>query len=252
VLGLRFWGDSLARQDKAMKIKNHQSSLRSTQMKKLVAFFVVMLFMALPLMAKPKKKSYNNTPQEVFDATLKTARERHVVTYVNEKNLMVTFETGVSMMATGFVANASIEPEADNKATLIINVQHKDSQHAGFSFNAGDRMADKFYQQVEEELARTSQQKAAGKAEAPHVEVPPLPVAPIKTEDTGKVTVDSTPPGAEVTVDGAFVGNAPSTLKLLAGKHTINVSQAGYKKSSQELMVGSGSELKLNANLSKE
>ncbi|MBZ5598557.1 MAG: PEGA domain-containing protein [Acidobacteriia bacterium] len=51
--------------------------------------------------------------------------------------------------------------------------------------------------------------------------------------------------------DGAFVGNAPSTLKLSPGKHTVRVTSSGYKEWSRELTVQAGSEVKLNAVLEK-
>src|SRR5271157_1301660 len=210
----------------------------------------------LGLLAKPKKKTYNNAPQEVFQAALKTARERHVVTFVDEKNLMLTFETGVSALSYGFVANASVEPEADNKATLIINVQHKNSgKNFSYSFNAGDRMADKFYDQVSEELARKPSQKSAEKPEAAHVDVPPAPDGGSKEQTaaaTGTILVGSNPDGAEISVDGSLVGNAPSTLKLTPGKHTVSVSQGGFQIWSRDLSVMSGSEVKLNATLEKQ
>ncbi len=110
--------------------------------------------------AKPKKKTYNNSSDQLFAAALRTARERHVVTYVSEKELMFTFETGRSFTSEGFVANASIEPEGENKATLIINVQSK----KGVSWGAGDRMADKFYEQVTEELSGETKQASSGES----------------------------------------------------------------------------------------
>jgi hypothetical protein len=112
---------------------------------RLTAIATIALLLSVFAQAEPKKKTYNNSADQVFNAALRTARERHVVTFVDEKTMMFTFETGRSLTSEGFVANASVEPEADNKATLIINVQTK----KGFSWGAGDRMADKFYQQVE-------------------------------------------------------------------------------------------------------
>jgi hypothetical protein len=214
---------------------------------------VVCLASALSF-AKPKQKTYNNTPQEVFQAALATARKQHVITYVDEKNLMFTFQTGVSALSYGFIANASVQPEADNKATLIINVQHKnDGKNASFSFNAGDRMADKFYSQVSEELARDASQKVAQKPEASHVDVPPAPVdSSAVTSTSGSVLVTADPSAAEVSVDGNFVGNTPSTLKLPPGKHTIAVSQTGFKTWSRELSVMRGSELKIVATLERQ
>ncbi len=136
-----------------------------------ICITMIVVFPAI-LLAKPKTKVYNNTPNQVFDAALRTARERHVVTFTDEKNLMFTFQTGNSAFSYGFIANASVEPDGD-KTKLIINVQHKNNRkNASFSFNAGDRMADKFFEQVGEELSWVSTQPTAVKAENPHVAVP--------------------------------------------------------------------------------
>jgi hypothetical protein len=67
----------------------------------------------------------------------------------------------------------------------------------------------------------------------------------------GTVNVTSNPVGADVMVDGAFVGNSPATLKLAAGKHTITVKMQGYKDWSREMSVEGGSEVHLTAALEK-
>jgi hypothetical protein len=229
------------------------------------AFFAVVITLTflLPIAAhaEPKKKLYNNSASDVFKAALRTARERHVVTYVDEKTLMFTFETGRSLTSEGFVANASIEPEAENKATLILNVQSK----KGFSWGAGDRMADKFYQQVGDELAGESKQKSAVKAPEGTVVVPEakaVPAEPSMTKssvdtaaapvtDKGKISMTSTPDGADVYVDDAFVGNTPAILNLISGKHTVKVTQKGYQDWSREVSVFAGSEVGLRATLEK-
>ena len=114
-------------------------------------------------------------------------------------------------------------------------------------------MADKFFQQVEEELARQSKQKAAAKPEAPHVEPPPdaRPTTAVN-DGTGAVAVSTIPDGADISVDGNFIGSAPATLKLAPGKHVISVSQQGYKTWSRELSVLPGSDATLKAALEKE
>ncbi len=221
--------------------------------KRLVVVSIV-LALCLPALAKPKKKIYDNSATDVFDAALRTARERHVVTYVNEKMLMLTFETGQSFLSEGFVANASVEAMADNKCTLIINVQNK----KGLSYGAGDRMADKFFSQVNDELAGESKQKSAIRTEQGNIPVP-LPKA-VPNEPTmtlpadlrGLIRLAAAPQDAEVSVDDNFVGNAPVDLKLTPGKHTIKVMAAGYRSWSRELSVLAGSEVHLNATLEKQ
>ncbi len=217
-------------------------------------FLLLVCLSPLTSWSKPKEKVYNNAPHDVFQAALRTARERHVVTYTDEKNLMFTFETGTSAFSYGFNANASVEQQPDGSSKLIINVQHKNQgKNASFSFNAGDRMAEKFFQQVGEELARQSSQKVAAKPDSPRIEAPPdaQPTSMKEQPSTGKVTVLSAPEGADINVDGSFVGNSPSTLSLVPGKHTISVTIAGFKPWSRELTVVSSSDVKLNASLEK-
>lgn len=72
------------------------------------------------------------------------------------------------------------------------------------------------------------------------------------TDAKGTVNMNSNPPGADVEVDGAFVGNTPSSLKLSVGKHSIRVKLAGYKDWTREITVQAGSEVQLIATLEKQ
>ena len=228
-------------------------------------FAVIAVIALLPIFAhaEPKKKVYNNSADQVFNAALRTARERHVVTYVDEKTLMFTFETGRSVTSEGFVANAAVEPEGDNKATLIINVQTK----KGFSWGAGSRMTDKFYEQVADELAGDPKQRSAVKSAEKSIAVPDpkavpaepsmtagpsiVPVSAVSSSGKGSVTVNSAPDGADVYVDDNFVGNTPAVLKLSQGKHTVKVSQDGYRAWTKDISVFADSEVNLKAALGK-
>ncbi|MFZ0959978.1 MAG: PEGA domain-containing protein [Terriglobia bacterium] len=71
-------------------------------------------------------------------------------------------------------------------------------------------------------------------------------------DTSGAVAVSTVPDGADISVDGNFVGSAPATLKLAAGKHVISVGQQGYKAWSRELSVLPGSSVTLKAALEKE
>ena len=79
----------------------------------------------------------------------------------------------------------------------------------------------------------------------------PTEAKPTADSAKGMVNVTSNPAGADVNLDGDFVGNTPSALKLAPGKHTIAVKLKGYKDWSREINVQSGSELQLTANLEK-
>ena len=73
-----------------------------------------------------------------------------------------------------------------------------------------------------------------------------VPAAAVAT-----VSVSSDPNSADVYADGAFIGNAPATLKLSPGKHTVRVSMSGFKDWSREIVTEAGSEAHLVANLEK-
>jgi hypothetical protein len=151
---------------------------------------------------------------------------------------MFTFQTGHSVFTKGFIANASIEPQDETRAILVINVQTKDGEAA---WGAGDRMTDKFFDQVKEELAGQVKQKSSVKAEQANVAVAPPKTVPPEPSMTssgkaalGTVILSASPENAEISVDGNFVGNGPVNLKLSSGKHTIAVTAKGYKGLTRE------------------
>jgi hypothetical protein len=226
---------------------------------------MLIIGLGAPAFAKPKIKTYNNAAVDVFEAALRTARERHVVTYVNEKMLMFTFSTGVSVWSKGFIANAAIEPVGTNRAKIIINVQGK----SVWAMNAGDRMVNKFFDQLSDTLAGETSQRVARKPEAHTIDVaerpekPPTPSLTASPEQgahqspsipvaKGTVALSAAPELAEVSVDGEFIGNAPAELRLTPGKHLISVVAPGYLTWAREVTVHADSTVKLHALLQKE
>lgn len=208
---------------------------------------VLVVVLTYTTFAKPKKQTYDYPASQVFAAALHAAREHHVVTYVDEKNLLFTFETGTSWVSYGFNANASVESDGPNKGTLIINVQKKNvGKSTSFAWGAGDRMANKFFKEVTEELKKEPVQ-ATATATPPEQSTSPKPAT---SGEIGTIDVSSDPRGAEVDVDGAFVGDTPASLKLPSGKHAISVSKKGFKPWSRNVLVLAGSDTKLDVSLS--
>jgi len=70
---------------------------------------------------------------------------------------------------------------------------------------------------------------------------------PMAVQDAS-LTVESSVTGADIEVDGAFVGNTPSTVSVTPGQHTISVKKKGYALWSRAMNV-SGSGVRLNADL---
>jgi hypothetical protein len=73
-----------------------------------------------------------------------------------------------------------------------------------------------------------------------------------KEAGQGTVIVSATPENCEVCVDGIFVGNAPTNLKLSEGIHVIEVKKEGYETFKRELRVLKGSDVVLRAELQKK
>lgn len=62
-----------------------------------------------------------------------------------------------------------------------------------------------------------------------------------------KLSVASTPDGADIEVDGSFVGNTPSDVEVQEGDHTITVKKTGFKDWERKLKVSAGSSVHLSA-----
>ncbi len=80
---------------------------------------------------------------------------------------------------------------------------------------------------------------AAMKSEAP-------PEAHDTHASSGNITVSSDPPGAEIYVDGKFVGQTPSTIELPAGSHHVEVKSRGRQEWARDLDVLKDSQLTLH------
>ena len=65
------------------------------------------------------------------------------------------------------------------------------------------------------------------------------------------VLIDSTPPGADIEIDGSFVGNTPSTIPFSPGMHKIVVKKKGFASWDKTINVNGGT-IHLNAELEQE
>jgi hypothetical protein len=59
---------------------------------------------------------------------------------------------------------------------------------------------------------------------------------------SGNATLDisSTPPNADIEIDGNFIGNTPSSLGLTSGEHMVKITKAGYKPWQRKITTTSG------------
>lgn len=94
--------------------------------------------------------------------------------------------------------------------------------------------------------------------ETPPVQPAPAPVAQpaqsaatVPAGEASTAVIKSTPDGADITVDGKYVGSTPSTLRLAPGDHTISVAKSGFKAWQRTMTVSAGATLSIEATLEK-
>jgi hypothetical protein len=91
---------------------------------------------------------------------------------------------------------------------------------------------------------------------------PVAPASPIQTSApagastaplaTATLSIASTPAGAEIELDGVFVGSTPEDLPLTAGQHVIKISKKGFKDYQRTLQVLGGGTQRLSAQLEQQ
>lgn len=97
--------------------------------------------------------------------------------------------------------------------------------------------------------------RAAAAASAPQNKEPVSQMAatgtPAPAVGPARLSVSSIPDGADIEIDGSFVGNTPSDVAVAGGEHLVSVKKAGFKDWQKTLKVSGGSSIRLNAELEK-
>jgi hypothetical protein len=67
--------------------------------------------------------------------------------------------------------------------------------------------------------------------------------------ETSIIAIKSTPEGAEISVDGKYVGSTPSTLTLKSGDHTISIKKTGFTLWERPMTLTRAGNITVNAEL---
>jgi len=97
----------------------------------------------------------------------------------------------------------------------------------------------------------TQQVPTASPAATPnagHTDTPP--VSPDQAA-AAELEMSSTPDGADIEIDGNFVGSTPSTVGVAAGPHQLSLKKAGFKPWERKITVSSG-HIKIAATLESQ
>lgn len=80
---------------------------------------------------------------------------------------------------------------------------------------------------------------------------PPVGPAAAAANAMASIMVESSEPGADIEVDGNFVGSTPSKVDVTPGSHTITVKKKGYQSWTRTMNV-SGTGAKVDADLEQQ
>jgi hypothetical protein len=75
------------------------------------------------------------------------------------------------------------------------------------------------------------------------------PPAVAETVSSCRVVVRSEPDGANITIDGKYMGSTPSTLDLAPGTHVVTIYKTGFKTWQRTITVTAGSQITVDASL---
>ncbi len=89
--------------------------------------------------------------------------------------------------------------------------------------------------------ASSTEQNVAGSAGA----------TPVASGSSAKIQLESDPSGADIELDGSFVGNTPSDVQVGEGDHTVTVKKVGFKNWERKIKVSAGSSVHLLAQMEK-
>jgi len=205
---------------------------------KRIVLVLLLLTLATPAFASTHKELYNVPCSVLWPALRDTLRNsgKYGIIGIDSNEMTASYNIGGNL--TGKRINSVVLNNKDNGNGCELQIQ---TAYSGLVNNdAGD-----LKKRVDESLAKL---KAAPAAEAttasPEAKIP-APAA------QASLSIDSTPAGADIEIDGAFVGNTPSTLTLAPGSHQIAVKKKGFTGWTKTLNVTGGT-VHLNAELEQE
>lgn len=155
--------------------------------------------------------------------------------------------------ANGYVFPAA---QSDAQQNGNGNQSQSQSQNQGQNGNQSQGMNGNQNQNQNQNQGKQGQ----GKQEAPPPKPQYLTYTPkqesleqrAKSGKAESVDFKSSPAGAQVTVDGYFVGRTPTSARIPFGKHLVSITKWGYQSWEQEIDVTAKTPVSVNPTLNKD
>jgi hypothetical protein len=202
-------------------------------MKRLVVSILLALT-SVPVFASTHKDVLNVPCNELWRAVKDTLRNsgKYGIIAIDNNEMTASYNMGGNLTAKR--TNSAVLNSKDNGANCELQVQ------TAFSGLVNNDSGD-FKKRVEESLAKLKGQPLTAADQGAS------PSAPAQLS----LSIESTPSGADIEVDGGFVGNTPSTVNVTPGGHQISVKKKGFIAWTKTLSVTGGT-VHLNAELDPE
>jgi hypothetical protein len=237
--------------------------------------FILILFASLSCFGQSTRPTVFIEPQQGFETYLAAA--------VSKKSVPVDVVTDLTR-ATYVLRAAPVEVKAESTGGKIarclfaycagiedkgnVSVQLIDANSTktlwAYSVNkqrGGSKNSQSMAEAVAKHLkdfveSKSGQDVLTASASAPvAVQPEPSPTADNSpsepTMQPATVIVKSTPPGADITVDGKFMGNTPSTIQLTPGDHVVEVEKEGLRPWQRGMTICAGGNITIDATLDK-
>ncbi len=202
---------------------------------KRTVLLILLFTLALPGLASTHKEQYNAPCNTVWTALKDTLRNSGKYGIIAIDNAEMTASYNIGGNLTGKRVNSAILNSKDNGNSCEMQIQ---TAYSGLVNNdAGD-----LKKRVDESLAKLKAAPPEGSTSAAESQTTPAAAT------QASLAIDSSPQGADIEIDGAFVGNTPSTLTVAPGSHKIAVAKKGFAAWSKTLNVTGGT-VHLNAEL---
>jgi hypothetical protein len=203
------------------------------------------LLVASAASAKGKDKAFTQDRGAVWAASVAVAAELGAIMSAEKDAGVLVYKAGGVMKGR---TDVSVSIATEGRGTkVIVNSTH--GYHGVFGIGENSRRQQEFLEALTARLANTTASAADASAPAEQAtsaaSVAATPggtaAASGSTQGGGVFAIESTPPGAEVYVDGDFVGTTPiAEHSLPMGKHDIELRKKGFAPWKRQLSVSSG------------
>jgi hypothetical protein len=155
----------------------------------------------------------------------------------------VNFFTGGKF---SMVVSATCHDSGDGQTTVTLSIAPAEGNPQIFGLGGEkSKLAQRFWAELYSTLAINGKLDTKANPQG-------MTPKPAVAERPSEVAIKSTPNGADITIDGKFSGNTPSTLQLSAGDHTVSVTAKGFQKWERTITLSAGGAITLNATLDPE